>query len=134
MQLHVKSFIPARQDLSFVGRLPLQIIVHCLGKWYLLSLTLLFFKVPCVVNIKLFFEDWFYYNLIILINAKSNKKNLNKAPLFSRNQVYCLKTLKLWGAPAVQYFLLKLHPRFILTNVYKRICRIFLFRFCIYKN
>ena len=27
--------------------------------------------------------------------------------------------------PTVQYFLLKLHTRFLLTNVYKRMCRDF---------
>ena len=29
--------------------------------------------------------------------------------------------------PTVQYFLLKLHTRFLLTNVYKRMCRDFFY-------
>ena len=34
-----------------------------------------FFKMACVVNIKLFFMDWFCYDLIILIsNAKFHTK------------------------------------------------------------
>ena len=31
--------------------------------------------------------------------------------------------------PTVQYFLLKLHTRFLLTNVYKRMCGIFFILF-----
>ena len=38
-----------------------------------------------------------------------------------------LKTLTSSNYPTVQYFLLKLRTRFLLTNVYKRVCRIFLF-------
>ena len=37
-----------------------------------------------------------------------------------------LKTLTSSNYPAVQYFLLKLHTRFLLTNVYKRVCGILL--------
>ena len=33
-----------------------------------------------------------------------------------------LKTLTSSNYPAVQYFLLKLRTRFLLTNVYKRVC------------
>ena len=40
-----------------------------------------------------------------------------------------LKTLTSSNYPAVQYFLLKLHTRFLLTNVYKRVCRSFLQKF-----
>ena len=39
-----------------------------------------------------------------------------------------LKTLTSSNYPTVQYFLLKLRTRFLLTNVYKRVCGIFLFR------
>ena len=37
-----------------------------------------------------------------------------------------LKTLTSSNYPTVQYFLLKLRTRFLLTNVYKRVCGIFL--------
>ena len=37
-----------------------------------------------------------------------------------------LKTLTSSNYPTVQYFLLKLHTRFLLTNVYKRVCGILL--------
>ena len=52
-----------------------------------------------------FFMDWFYYNLIILINYwKMPYKNLDKALLFLRNQVFCLKIWKLWRAPTILQF------------------------------
>ena len=38
-----------------------------------------------------------------------------------------LKTLTSSNYPTVQYFLLKLRTRFLLTNVYKSMCGIFLF-------
>ena len=38
-----------------------------------------------------------------------------------------LKILASSNYPRVQYFLLKLRTRFLLTIVYKRVCRIFLF-------
>ena len=37
-----------------------------------------------------------------------------------------LKTLTSSNYPTIQYFLLKLCTRFLLTNVYKRVCRILL--------
>ena len=56
-----------------------------------------YFKVARVVNIKLGFMDWFFYRFIILIKqCKIPFKTLDKALLFSRNQVYCLKNWKLW--------------------------------------
>ena len=52
-----------------------------------------------------FFMNWFYYNLIILIRyCKILYKNLDKAPWFSRNQVFCLKIWKLWRAPTTLQF------------------------------
>ena len=36
-----------------------------------------------------------------------------------------LKTLTSSNYPTVQYFLLKLRTRFLLTNVYKRVCGVF---------
>ena len=38
-----------------------------------------------------------------------------------------LKTLTSSNYPTVQYFLLKLRTRFLLTNVYKKLCGTFLF-------
>ena len=38
-----------------------------------------------------------------------------------------LKTLKSLNYPTIQYFLLKRRTRLLLTNVYKRVCGIFLF-------
>ena len=46
-----------------------------------------------------------------------------KPGILSKN----LKTLTISNYPTVQYFLLKLHPRFLLINVYKRVSGIFLF-------
>ena len=47
-----------------------------------------------------FLMDWFYYNLIILIKyCKIPYKNLDKALLFSRDQVFCLKIWKIRRAP-----------------------------------
>ena len=40
-----------------------------------------------------------------------------------------LKTLTSSNYPTVQYFLLKLRTRFLLTNVYKRVCGIFFISF-----
>ena len=52
-----------------------------------------------MVNIKLGFKKLIFNNLIILIKlCKIPYKNLDKAPLFSRNQVFCLKKIKLWRA------------------------------------
>ena len=60
-------------------------------------LSLVYIKVARVVNLKLAFTGWFFYNLIILIKLyKIRYVNLNKALLFPRNQVICLKNLKLW--------------------------------------
>ena len=39
------------------------------------------------------------------------------------------KTLRSSNYPAVQYFLLKLRTRFLLTNAYKRVCGFF--KFCL---
>ena len=62
-------------------------------------------KVAWVVKTKLFFKDWFYYNLIILIKScKIPHKILDKILLFSRNQVFCLKIWKIWRAPATLQF------------------------------
>ena len=40
-----------------------------------------------------------------------------------------LETLTSSNYPTVQYFLLKLRTRFVLTNVYKRLCGIFFISF-----
>ena len=54
--------------------------------------------------------------------------NLDKALLFPKNQVICLKNLKLWRAPTTvefNIFLLKFCTRFLLNNVYKNLLGIF---------
>ena len=54
---------------------------------------------------------------------KQSSTALEKPGTLSEN----LKTLTSSNYPAVQYFLLKLRTRFLLTNVYKRVFGIFLF-------
>ena len=89
-----------------------------------------------MVNMKLRLWTDFLYNLVILIKlCKISYKNLDKALLFSRNHVFCLKIWKFWRAPTTlqffttQYFLLKLDTHFLLTNVYKRMRWIFFISF-----
>ena len=47
--------------------------------------------------------------------------------VFEKPGILCenLKTLTSSNYPTVQYFLLKLRTRFLLANVYKRVCGIF---------
>ena len=52
-------------------------------------------KVARVVNSKLAFANWL---------CKIQYLNLDKAPLFPRNQVICLKNWKLWRAPTTIKF------------------------------
>ena len=83
--------------------------------------------------------DWFYYDLIILINlCKISNKNLNFKQKFRRNSIVFeklgifpekLKTLTSSNYYRVQYFLLKLRTPFLLTNVYKRVFGIFFILF-----
>ena len=54
-------------------------------------------------------------------------QKFREALLFSRNQVFCQKILTSFNYPTVQYFLQKLRTGLLLTNVYKRMCGIFLF-------
>ena len=62
--------------------------------------TWVLYKVVCVVNLKLAFTDWFFYNLIILIKPyKIWYRNLDKALLFPRYQIICVKHWKIWRAP-----------------------------------
>ena len=42
--------------------------------------------------------------MIIIINVKFYTKNLDKALLFTRNQVFCLKNWKLWWASTTLKF------------------------------
>ena len=64
-----------------------------------------YFKVAGVVNLRLAFTQWFFYNLVILIKlCKIRYLNLNKALLFPRNQVICLKNWKFWWAPTTIKF------------------------------
>ena len=85
-------------------------------------------KVARVVNFKLAFKDWLFYNLIILIKlCKIWYLNLVKTLLFPRNQVIFLKNWKLWRAPTTieVFFFLKFCASFLLNNVYKRVFGIF---------
>ena len=54
-----------------------------------------------VVSLKLSLTDYFFFNnLEVLIKlCKIRYLNQGKPPLFSRNQVFCLKNWKLWRAP-----------------------------------
>ena len=66
------------------------------------SLSGLTLKVAWVVIIKLFFYELVLNNVIILIKyCKMPYKNLDKALLFSKNQVFCLK---IWQAPTTLQF------------------------------
>ena len=59
--------------------------------------------------------------------CKMPYKNLDKALFFFEKPGILpenLKTLTSSNYPTVQYFLLKLRTRFLLTNVYKRVCGI----------
>ena len=86
--------------------------------------TWVLYRVVCVVNLKLAFTDWFFYNLIILIKPyKIRYRNLDKALLFPRYQIICVKHWKIWRAPTnikFNIFLLKFCTSFLLNNVYKR--------------
>ena len=93
-----------------------------------------FVKVARVCHSKLGFTNWFFYNLILLIElCKIQLLNWEKVLLFPRNQVICLKNWKLWQAPTTieWYFLLKFCTLFLFNNVYKGVFEIFftLFRF-----
>ena len=91
------------------------------------------FKVACVVKMKLFFYG---LNLLLFDNTNYVMQNtiqkfrqstivLEKPGILSEN----LKTLTSSSYPTAQYFLLKLHTRFLLTNVYKRVVGIFIILF-----
>ena len=85
-------------------------------------------NVARVINLKLAFRDWFFYDLILVKLCEIRYLNLCKALLFPRNQVICLKDWKLWRTPTtiktnifcwnfahVSYFLLFLN-QFIITS------------------
>ena len=64
-----------------------------------------FFKVARVVQLKLAFMEWFFYDLVILIKLyKIRYLNLDKALWFPRNQAICLKNWKLWRASTALKF------------------------------
>ena len=57
------------------------------------------------VNSKLAFTQSFFYSLIILIKlCKIRYLKLDKALIFPRNQVICLKNWKIWRAPTTIKF------------------------------
>ena len=99
-------------------------------------------KVARMVNLKLVFTDWFFYNLTLIKLCKIRYLNLDKSLLFPRNQIICLKNWKLWRAPTttfttkVCHFLLKCCTRFLLPNVCKRVFGIslILFRFWVFNK
>ena len=98
---------------------------HCfIGKIFNVKVL----KLSLMVNLKLPFKNWFFYNLIILIKLyKIWYLNLDKVLFFQRNQVICLKN---WNFDELQLpqsliFLLKLCTRFLLKNLYKRVFGIF---------
>ena len=47
--------------------------------------------------------DWFYYMIILIKWCKIPYKNLDKALLFSKIQVFYLKNWKLWRAPTIEF-------------------------------
>ena len=53
---------------------------------------------------------------------RQNSIVFEKPGILSEN----LKSLTSSNYPAAQYFLLKLHTRFLLPNIYERVCAIFL--------
>ena len=78
-------------------------------------------KLADVVNIKLSFMDWFFYNLIILINAKFHTKIKTKKPGMLSD---ILKTSTSSNYGRVEYFLMKFCTRFLLRMSTKR-CSVF---------
>ena len=65
------------------------------------------FKVARVVNLKLAFTGWFFYDSLILIKlCKMQYLNLDKTLLFLRNQVICLKNWNLWRATTTIKFII----------------------------
>ena len=62
-------------------------------------------KVTRAVNSKLALIEWFFYNLVILIKLyKIRNLNLEKALMFPRKQVICLKNWNFWRAPTAIKF------------------------------
>ena len=74
-------------------------VVIILRSWLGNTIIIFVIKVARVVNLKLAFKEWFFYNLIIQIKLyKIPYLNLDKTLLFLTNQVICLKNFKLWRA------------------------------------
>ena len=83
---------PNSEQASFMERV--QLTLEKIQFYFLAA------KMAHVVEIKLGFMDWFFLNLVILIKqCKIPYKNVGKALLFLRNQVFYLKNWKLWQAP-----------------------------------
>ena len=88
-----------------MSKKPSNLLLFSLFEHYSPFLKASWFKVAPVVNTKLGYLDWFLYYLIILIKqCKIPHKTLDKALLFSKNQVFCLKNWKLWRAPTTTEF------------------------------
>ena len=104
-------------------------------KWLCVRIPLQSLKVARVVNIKLSFMDWFLYYLIILIKQwKISYENFDKALLFSRNLVFCLRNWKLWRAPTViefNIFCWRFAHMLPMKTIFTKRC-MGLFLFCLY--
>ena len=74
---------------------------------------------------------FFFYGLILLWLDNNNWVMQNTIQKFRQNSIVFekIKTLTTSNYPTVHYFLLKLCTRFLLTNVYKRVCGMFLILF-----
>ena len=85
IHLKLKDFRKTFSYANMVSLLLPYLISQALASMFAISTFVWALKVARMVNIKLFFMDWFYYDLIILIKqCKIPYKNLDKAPLFLR--------------------------------------------------
>ena len=82
-------------------------------------------KMTLVVNVKLAFMDWFFYNLVTLFKqCKISYENLGKVLLFLRSHIFCVKNWTFWWVPTT---IEKICTAFLLNNVHKRVFRSFFF-------
>ena len=106
------------------------ILFNILTQWFydliFYDFKILWLQVVCVVQIKLFF-----YGLILLYFDNTNYVMQNTKQKFRQSSIVFekpsilpenLKNLTSSNYPTVRCFLLKLRSRFLLTNVYKRVC------------
>ena len=87
--------------LPFIGKKSLQLRIRLVNSVEN-NLKLYKLKVAHMVNLRLAFTEWFFYNLIVLIKLyKIRYLNSDKALLFLRNQVIYLKN---WKSPTTIKF------------------------------